>query len=190
MYPYVKRGFDILIIILFSPLWLPLIIFLAFLVKITSKGPVFFTQKRFGKNKKFFTIYKFRSMKTDTPRDVPTDQLTESTSYITGVGRFMRKLSLDELPQLINILKGDMSLVGPRPALYNQYDLITMREKSGANTVPVGLTGLAQIKGRDEIPLQEKVNYDREYVRRKSFFFDIYILFATVSIAITGRGVR
>ena len=190
MYLYAKRIFDIFLIVAVMPLWLPIMIILALLVKLTSKGPIFFKQKRFGKNKKIFVIYKFRSMKVDTPANVPTEQLRNVNDCITGVGRIMRRLSLDELPQLINILKGDMSLVGPRPALYNQNDLIIMRENCGANTVAVGLTGLAQIKGRDDLSMQEKVGYDGEYVRKKSFLFDMYILVATVGALLTGRGVK
>jgi len=181
---------DIFFIILSMPLWLPLMLVLAVLVKGTSRGGIFFKQQRFGKNQKLFTIYKFRSMKISTPKDVPTDQLTNPKQYITGVGRVLRKLSLDELPQLLNILKGDMSLVGPRPALYNQHDLIALREKNGANAVPVGLTGLAQIKGRDELPLTEKAAYDGEYARHMGFLFDIKILFATIFKAISGSGVK
>jgi len=181
---------DIFFVILFLPLWLPVMVVLAVLVTTTSRGGIFFKQQRFGKNQRLFSIYKFRSMKINTPKDVPTDQLANPQQYITKVGRVLRKLSLDELPQLINILKGDMSLVGPRPALYNQLDLIALREKNGSNAVPVGLTGLAQIKGRDELPLEEKAAYDGEYARRMGFLFDIKILLATVFKAISGSGVK
>lgn len=190
MYPFIKRGMDIFFVILFLPLWLPVMVVLAVLVTTTSRGGIFFKQQRFGKNQRLFSIYKFRSMKINTPKDVPTDQLANPQQYITKVGRVLRKLSLDELPQLINILKGDMSLVGPRPALYNQLDLIALREKNGSNAVPVGLTGLAQIKGRDELPLEEKAAYDGEYARRMGFLFDIKILLATVFKAISGSGVK
>jgi len=189
MYRYVKRVLDILLVLLFSPLWLPLGVILSFLVKITSKGPVFFKQKRYGRNHRFFMIYKFRSMYTNAPKDVPTHLLENPQAYITPVGRFLRKSSLDELPQIINILKGELSLVGPRPALWNQDDLIAEREKHGANNIPVGLTGLAQVKGRDELPIDVKASYDGEYARSIGFFTDMRILFLTVFNAVLGRGV-
>jgi len=180
---------DILLVLVLSPLWLPVGLILAVLVKATSKGPVFFKQKRFGRNRSFFMIYKFRSMYTDAPKDVPTHLLQNPAAFITPVGRFLRKSSLDELPQVINILKGELALVGPRPALWNQEDLIAEREKYGANTIPVGLTGLAQIRGRDELPIDIKAAYDGEYAQRMGFFLDIKILLGTVINAITGRGV-
>ena len=189
MYLYVKRAMDILLVLVLSPLWLPVGLILAVLVKATSKGPVFFKQKRFGRNRSFFMIYKFRSMYTDAPKDVPTHLLQNPAAFITPVGRFLRKSSLDELPQVINILKGELALVGPRPALWNQEDLIAEREKYGANTIPVGLTGLAQIRGRDELPIDIKAAYDGEYAQRMGFFLDIKILLGTVINAITGRGV-
>ena len=189
MYLYVKRFLDILLVIISAPLWLPLMLLLAVLVKITSPGKIFFTQKRYGRNRKFFTIYKFRSMYSNAPKDVPTHLLQNPEALITPVGRILRKLSLDELPQIFNIIKGDLSIVGPRPALWNQDDLIAEREKYGANAVPVGLTGLAQIRGRDEIPIEKKAAYDGEYVRRMGFFSDIYILIFTVIYAISGSGV-
>jgi len=190
MYLYVKRILDILIIILSAPIWLILMGVLAVLVKTTSKGPVFFRQKRYGRNCVFFMIYKFRSMYVDAPKDVPTHLLENPEAFITPVGKFLRRSSLDELPQVFNILKGDLTLVGPRPALWNQDDLIAEREKYGANAVPVGLTGYAQISGRDELPIDKKAALDGEYVRRMGFFFDIWILFRTVWCAVTGRGVQ
>ena len=189
MYIYVKRVMDIVFVLILSPLWLPLGVILAVLVKATSKGPVFFKQKRFGRDCKFFMIYKFRSMYTDAPKDVPTHLLQNPAAFITPVGRFLRKSSLDELPQIINILKGELTLVGPRPALWNQDDLIAEREKYGANAIPVGLTGLAQIRGRDELPIDVKAAYDGEYARKMGFFLDIKILFGTVISAARGRGV-
>ena len=189
MYTYVKRVMDILLVLILSPLWLPLGLVLMILVKVSSKGPVFFKQKRFGQNREFFMIYKFRSMYIDAPKDVPTHLLTNPTAFITPVGRFLRKFSLDELPQVINIIKGELSLVGPRPALWNQDDLIAEREKYGANAIPVGLTGLAQVRGRDELPIEVKAAYDGEYAKRMGFFLDIRILFATVFSAVLGRGV-
>lgn len=190
MYRYIKRLLDILLVLIFSPLWLPLGVILAVLVKITSEGPIFFKQKRYGCNRKFFMIYKFRSMYTDAPKDVPTHLLQNPQAFITPVGRFLRKSSLDELPQLINIIKGELSLVGPRPALWNQDDLIAEREKYGANAVPVGLTGLAQVKGRDELPIEIKASYDGEYAKKMGFLLDMRIMFLTVFSAILGRGVN
>ena len=189
MYIHVKRGIDILLLLLSSPIWLTLGIVLAVLVKVTSKGSIFFTQKRYGRNRQFFMIYKFRSMSTNAPKDVPTHLLENPQGYITPMGRFLRKSSLDELPQIINILKGELTLVGPRPALWNQDDLIEEREKYGANAIPVGLTGLAQVRGRDELPIDVKAAYDGEYVRTMGFLLDVKILFQTVFIAVLGRGV-
>lgn len=190
MYLYMKRAFDLLALLVSVPLWLPLMLVLSVLVKATSRGKVFFSQKRFGRGGRFFMIYKFRSMYSDAPRDVPTHLLKNPQEYITPVGRFLRKLSLDELPQVFNILKGDLSLVGPRPALWNQTDLIAEREKYGANDIPVGLTGLAQVRGRDELPIEVKAAYDGEYAKKMGFFLDVKILFLTVWVAITGRGVK
>ena len=189
MYFHIKRALDLLLVLLTAPLWLPLMAVLALLVKLTSPGPALFKQKRFGKGRRFFMIYKFRSMYTDAPKDVPTHLLQNPAALITPIGRFLRKSSLDELPQLINILKGDLSLVGPRPALWNQEDLIAEREKYGANAIPVGLTGLAQVSGRDELPIAEKAAYDGEYARRMGFCFDIYILLRTVLGVFLSRGV-
>jgi len=180
---------DILFVLILSPLWLPLGAVLMISIKATSKGPVFFKQKRFGRNREFFMIYKFRSMYTDAPKDVPTHLLQNPAAFITPVGRFLRKFSLDELPQVINILKGELALVGPRPALWNQDDLIAEREKYGANAIPVGLTGLAQVRGRDELPIEVKAAYDGEYAQNMGFLLDIRILFGTVISAALGRGV-
>ena len=190
MYRFFKRAFDILLVIIFAPLWLPIMAVVAVLVKATSPGAVFFKQKRYGKNRRFFMIYKFRSMYTSAPKDMPTHLLQNPQSFITPVGRVLRKTSLDELPQVFNILKGELSIVGPRPALWNQDDLIDEREKYGANDVPVGLTGLAQVSGRDELPVETKAALDGEYVRRQGFFFDLWIMLRTVYCAVLGRGVR
>lgn len=149
-------------------------------IKIESKGPVFFKQKRIGKNKKEFMIYKFRSMRTDTPKDTPTHLLNDPDMYITKVGRFLRKTSIDELPQIINILKGNMSIVGPRPALWNQDDLIVERDKYNANSIRPGLTGLAQISGRDELEIPVKAKLDGEYTEKMSFWLDVKIFFKTI----------
>jgi len=189
MYFFCKRVFDIFFVIFFAPIWLPVMGLLAVLVKVSSAGPVFFKQKRYGRDCRFFMIYKFRSMYTNAPKDMPTHLLQNPKSFITPVGRVLRKSSLDELPQILNILKGELSIVGPRPALWNQDDLIAEREKYGANAVPVGLTGLAQVSGRDELPIEKKAAYDGEYVARKSFFFDLWIIMRTVYCAVSGRGV-
>jgi O-antigen biosynthesis protein WbqP len=149
------------------------------MIKIDSKGPVLFKQKRFGKNKIFFNIYKFRTMYVDTPKDMPTHLLQDPTKCITKVGAFMRKRSIDELPQILNILKGEMSIVGPRPALWNQDDLIAERDKYGANDIPVGLTGWAQINGRDELPIDDKAKLDGYYVEHKSTILDMKCIFKT-----------
>ena len=182
-----KRFFDIslsfLTIVVFSPLY----IFLAILVKCTSKGPIFFKQERIGKNKKHFKILKFRTMRIDTPKDVPTHQLENPKQYITGIGRFLRKTSLDEIPQAFNIFVGQMSIVGPRPALYNQDDLIAERDKYHANEIIPGLSGWAQCNGRDTLPISEKAKLDGEYVKRFNIWFDIRIVFKTFFQAFRGK---
>ncbi len=187
---YLKRVFDLVLsfiaIILFS--WLFVILML--LVKLTSTGPVFFHQKRLGRNKKEFSIIKFRTMSIDTPRDMPTHLLRNSERFITPVGRFLRKTSLDELPQLINILKGDMSIVGPRPALWNQDDLIQERDLYNANNIRPGLTGWAQINGRDELAITIKAKLDGEYIKNVSFLFDIRCIIKTVSCVIRRDGLK
>lgn len=165
IYRRIKRGLDFVLalsgLIILSPLFCILIL----AIRIDSRGPIFFRQKRVGLHKSYFYIYKFRTMRTDTPKDMPTHLLKNPEEYITRVGRFLRKSSLDELPQIINILKGDMSIVGPRPALWNQYDLIEEREKYGANDILPGLTGWAQINGRDELEIPVKAKLDGEYTQ-------------------------
>jgi O-antigen biosynthesis protein WbqP len=158
-------------------------------IKIDSKGPVFFKQKRVGVSKKHFQILKFRTMKIDTPANAPTHQLQSPDKYITRVGKFLRKYSLDELPQLFNIIKGDMSIVGPRPALWNQFDLIEERDKYGANDVLPGLTGWAQINGRDELEIPVKAKLDGEYVKNLSFSFDMKCILKTVTSVVKHDGV-
>jgi len=185
-----KRTVDIIFVLAAAPLWLPLMAVLAVIVGLSSDGGVFFTQKRFGRGKKFFHLYKFRSMYTTAPRDTPTHLLTNADAHITPVGRFLRKTSLDELPQILNILAGDMSIVGPRPALWNQDDLIAERDKYGANDIPVGLTGLAQISGRDELSIETKAARDGEYAKKMGFFFDMKIIFLTAIRAISASGVK
>ncbi|MBR2025391.1 MAG: sugar transferase, partial [Clostridia bacterium] len=155
---------------------LPMLI-IALAIKIDSKGPVFFKQKRVGKNKEHFNILKFRTMRIDTPHDAPTHELQDPKKWITKVGGFLRKTSLDELPQLFNIWLGQMAVIGPRPALWNQYDLIEERDKYGANDVRPGLTGWAQINGRDELEIDVKAKLDGEYIEKMSFFFDVKCFF-------------
>lgn len=186
---YIKRCIDIVLSLLGLILasWLYLIIIIA--IKIDDPGPVFFTQKRVGIHKEYFQMIKFRSMKMSTPHDTPTHLLENPEQYITRVGRFIRKTSLDEIPQLWNILKGDMSIIGPRPALWNQYDLLEEREKYGANDVRPGLSGWAQICGRDELEIEDKARLDGEYVRKMSFLFDCRCFFGTAISALRGDGV-
>ena len=190
MYPYIKRGADVLFALLALICLSPVYLALALAVKISSPGPVLFRQKRVGRGGRLFTIYKFRTMRTDTPRDTATHLLQDPSRYITRVGAFLRRSSLDELPQFFNVLKGDMSIVGPRPALYNQYDLIAAREKAGVNAVRPGITGLAQISGRDELPIPVKVRYDREYVENLSLKMDARCFFGTIISVLRAEGVR
>ena len=167
--------------------WLYLILFIA--IKLDSPGPVLFKQERITKGKRHFKILKFRTMRTDTPKDMPTHMLTNPDAYITKTGAFLRKYSLDELPQIWNIFVGDMSIIGPRPALYNQYDLIEERDKYGANDIKPGLTGLAQISGRDELEIDVKAKLDGEYVQKMSFWFDVKMFFGTILSVIKHDGV-
>lgn len=182
-----KRFFDILLSLLAIIVFSPLYIVISIIVKCSSKGPIFFKQERIGKNKKHFKILKFRTMRTDTPKDVPTHMLENPEQYITGIGRFLRKTSLDEIPQAFNIFAGQMSVVGPRPALYNQDDLIIERDKYFANNIRPGLSGWAQCNGRDTLPIPEKAKLDGEYVKRFNIWFDIKIIFKTVFQAFRGK---
>ena len=188
---YVKRALDLVFSAVMLVVLSPLLLLIAVLIKVDSKGPVIFKQKRVGKNKKLFDIYKFRTMRKDTPSEVPTNDLHGANSYITKVGGFLRKTSLDELPQLLNILKGEMSFIGPRPALWNQFDLIELRDKQGANDVLPGLSGWAQVNGRDLLGLDEekKAAYDGEYARNITFGFDVKCLWLTFVNVIGMRGV-
>ena len=186
---YGKRLIDFLISLLGFIVLSPPFLILCLLIKITSKGPIFFKQKRVGIHKTYFDILKFRTMKIDTPKDVPTHLLSDPDQYITSVGHFLRKTSLDELPQLINIIKGDMSIVGPRPALWNQYDLIEQRDLYQANDVMPGLTGWAQINGRDELEISVKAKLDGEYVQRMSFLFDCKCFLLTITSVLKHEGV-
>lgn len=186
---FIKRFLDIAlslagIVVLALPLAL-----ISLAVKLDSPGPVFFRQKRFGINKSFFNILKFRTMRTDTPKDMPTHLLNDPAKWITKTGAFLRKTSLDELPQLFNILAGQMSVIGPRPALWNQEDLIALRDQYGANDVMPGLTGWAQINGRDELPLDVKARLDGEYAENISFAFDLKCFFGTVKSVLSHDGV-
>ena len=182
-----KRVFDIFLSLLAILVFSPLYIILALLVKLTSKGPIFFKQERIGKDKKHFKILKFRTMRIDTPKDIPTHLLENPEKYITGVGKFLRKTSLDEIPQAFNILVGRMSIVGPRPALYNQDDLVSERDKYHANELKPGLSGWAQCNGRDTLPIPEKAKLDGEYVKRFNVWFDIRIIFKTFFQAFRGK---
>ncbi len=179
IYAFFKRLFDILCSLLALILLAIPMLIVAIAIKIDSKGPVFFKQNRVGKKKKIFKILKFRSMYTDTDPNAPTHQLGNAKSHITKVGAFIRKTSIDELPQLFNILSGKMSFVGPRPALWNQDDLIAERDKYHANDIKPGLTGLAQISGRDELEIPVKAKMDGDYVKKRGFFYDIGLIFKT-----------
>lgn len=189
-YSKLKRLIDLDLSIIILIVLSPLICLLALMIKFDSKGPIFFKQKRIGENKASFHILKFRTMSIDTPKDMPTHMLANPEAYITNMGSFLRKTSLDELPQLFNIFKGEMSFVGPRPSLWNQYDLIEEREKFGANDIKPGLTGLAQINGRDELPIKLKAEFDGKYVRKQSFIFDMKILLITFFGVVKSEGVK
>jgi O-antigen biosynthesis protein WbqP len=167
----------------------PLLLLIAFIVKATSPGPVIFKQRRVGRRRREFLICKYRTMRAEAPRDVPTHLLQDPERHITPFGAFLRRTSLDELPQLWNILKGDMNLVGPRPALYNQDDLIALREKYGVHAIRPGLTGWAQVHGRDELPVPEKAEYDRYYLEHRSLALDCRILWMTVKQVLASKGV-
>lgn len=186
---FFKRVLDIVLsfcgLVILSPIFLALII----AVKIDDPGPAFFTQRRVGIHKKIFGLHKFRSMKMSTPHDTPTHLLKNPEQYITKIGAFLRKSSLDELPQIWDIFVGNMSIIGPRPALWNQYDLIAERDKYGANDIMPGLTGWAQINGRDELEIDVKAKLDGEYVEKMSFLFDARCFFATFFSVLRADGV-
>ena len=186
---YIKRLLDLLLSAVAAiVLALPMAI-LAVWIKIDSPGPVFFRQRRVGIHKTHFNILKFRTMRGNTPHDVPTHLLKDANSYITKSGAFLRRTSLDELPQIYNILAGEMSIIGPRPALYNQYDLIEARDAVHANDVRPGLTGLAQVNGRDELPIDVKAKYDGEYAADITFRKDLAIFFRSITYVFQRRGV-
>lgn len=186
---FLKRVIDFILSLIGLIVLSPVFIILCIWIKLDSKGPIFFRQKRVGKNKKHFNILKFRTMYIDTPKDMPTHMLSNPDQYITKAGKFLRKTSLDELPQIINILKGEMAIIGPRPALWNQDDLIAQRDKYGANDIKPGLTGWAQINGRDELEIDVKAALDGEYVRRMSFPFDVKCFFGTITSVLKHEGV-
>lgn len=189
VYRVIKRIIDFLLALSAFVVLLPLLCILAIIIKIDSKGPVLFKQKRVGKGKKFFSMYKFRTMRTDAPKDTPTHMLNNPEIYITKVGKVLRKTSLDELPQILNIVKGDMAIVGPRPALWNQDDLVAERDKYGANDVLPGLTGWAQINGRDELEIVDKARLDGYYCEHFGFGMDIKCFFGTIKSVLKSDGV-
>ena len=190
MYKYIKRFLDIVLSAAALLVLSPVLLIVAVAIKMDSKGPVLFKQKRVAKGKEHFQILKFRTMYADVPKDVPTHLLADPDSKITKIGRFLRKSSLDELPQIWNILVGEMSIIGPRPALWNQFDLIEERDKYGANDVRPGLTGLAQVMGRDELPIDVKAKYDGEYAQNITFANDVKIFFKTITSVLGAEGVK
>jgi len=189
MYPLVKRFLDFTLSLIGVMVLSPFLLLLVILIKLDSPGPVLFKQKRVGIHKSYFQIYKFRTMRIDTPNDCPTHLLTDPDHWITRVGKFLRKTSLDELPQIFNILKGEMSIIGPRPALWNQDDLIAERDKYGANDIMPGLSGWAQINGRDELPIDIKAKFDGEYVKKMDFLMDLKCFVRTVIRVLKSDGV-
>jgi O-antigen biosynthesis protein WbqP len=188
-YMKVKRIIDIILSFIGLIILLPIFIIIIIAIKFSSKGPVLFKQKRVGIHKSHFNILKFRTMRIDTPKDKPTHLLENPDRWITKVGKFLRSTSLDELPQLWNIFVGEMSFIGPRPALWNQYDLIEERDKYGANDIRPGLTGWAQINGRDELPIEVKARLDGEYVQNMSFWMDVKCFLRTIISVLKGDGV-
>lgn len=190
MYTKFKRLLDFIFALIGLIIILPLLLILIISIKLDSEGPIIFKQKRIGINKTHFNIFKFRTMKINAPSDMPTHLLENPDIYITKVGRILRKTSLDELPQIINILKGDMSFVGPRPALWNQSDLIAERDKYMANDIYPGLTGWAQINGRDELPIEVKARLDGEYAQKVNIFVDIKIFIKTILSVFKSEGIK
>ncbi|WP_430611574.1 sugar transferase [Enterococcus sp. DIV0876] len=184
-----KRGIDFFMSLVGIIILSPVFLILCVAIKLDSKGPIIFQQKRVGKNKSHFYIYKFRTMKVDTPKEMPTHLLENPDFFITKVGKFLRKTSLDELPQLFNILKGDMAVIGPRPALWNQYDLIDERDKYNANNIRPGLTGLAQISGRDELAIDHKAKLDGLYTENISFSMDVKCFVKTIISVFKSEGI-
>jgi len=189
MYKKIKRFIDFILSFIGFIVLSPILLIIIMAIKFDSKGPILFKQKRIGINKTHFFILKFRTMRIDTPKDTPTHLLSNPEQYITNVGKFLRKTSLDELPQIWNILIGEMSIIGPRPALWNQYDLILERDKYGANKVLPGLTGWAQINGRDELPIELKAKLDGDYVENITLKMDIKCFLGTIVNVIKAEGV-
>jgi O-antigen biosynthesis protein WbqP len=189
LYILMKRCIDIILSFIGMVILSPFFLFIIIAIKIESRGPVLFKQKRVGIHKTHFDILKFRTMKIDTPKDTPTHLLQDPEQYITKTGKFLRKTSLDELPQILNIFVGQMSIIGPRPALWNQYDLIAERDKYGANDVLPGLTGWAQINGRDELPIGTKAKLDGEYVTKMGFWMDLRCFIYTIISVLKSDGV-
>lgn len=187
---YIKRGIDCILSLIGLIILSPILLIIAVIIKMTSPGPVLFRQERMGKDNKHFRIMKFRTMRIDTPKDCPTHMLENPDQYITKIGHILRKTSLDELPQLWNIFVGDMAVIGPRPSLPNQYDLNELRDQNGASKVRPGLTGLAQISGRDELEISVKAALDGEYVKKISFRTDVRLFFATFSSVLRSDGVK
>lgn len=187
---YIKRGIDCILSLIGLIILSPILLIIAVIIKMTSPGPVLFRQERMGKDNKHFRIMKFRTMRIDTPKDCPTHMLEDPDQYITKIGHILRKTSLDELPQLWNIFVGDMAVIGPRPSLPNQYDLNELRDQNGASKVRPGLTGLAQISGRDELEISVKAALDGEYVKKISFLTDVRLFFATFISVLRSDGVK
>jgi len=183
-----KRLLDVVFALILLTISSPLLLMIVLTIKVDSKGPALFSQRRIGRDNKEFVFYKFRSMRTDTP-NVATHLLKDSQSYITSFGKFLRKSSLDELPQLINILLGDMTFIGPRPALYNQYDLIKLRTRCGVHTLRPGVSGWAQVNGRDSLSINEKVQLDCVYLGNRNLYFDTKILFFTALKVLKAEGI-
>ena len=176
----IKRLIDLVLSVCGLIVLSPLLIAIVIAIKLDSKGPVIFKQKRLGKNKTYFNIWKFRTMRTDAPKDMPTHLLSSPDAYITKIGKFLRQTSLDELPQILQIVVGKMAIIGPRPALWNQYDLIEERDKYGANDITPGLTGWAQVNGRDELEIPVKAKLDGEYVEKMGFMMDCKCFIMTI----------
>jgi O-antigen biosynthesis protein WbqP len=189
MYVRLKRGLDLVFCLLALLLTWPVFLGIALAIKLSSPGPVLFRQKRVGQGKRLFNIYKFRTMRSDTPKDTPTHLLSNPETFITPIGKLLRKTSLDEIPQIFNIIKGEMSIIGPRPALWNQDDLIAERDKHGVNDLVPGLTGWAQINGRDELPIPVKAGLDGEYVKQFGFVMDLKCFFGTIRSVLKSDGV-
>lgn len=189
IYFAIKRTFDLIISLISIIVLSPLLFLIALIIKFGSEGPILFKQERVGKNKVHFSILKYRTMRIDTPNNMPTHLLDNPDQWITPIGKFLRKYSLDELPQLFNIFIGEMSIVGPRPALWNQYDLIELRDKYNINSLVPGLTGWAQVNGRDELSIEAKVEFDKVYYEKMSIWFDIKCIFYTVFKVLKSEGV-